>query len=305
MFIKSNYMKPDIQIYDYYSLHGSVNSKSYIENFFIFDDINSFTQDFHFNTIINYPIRLGMVVGIICRKGYMKIRIGLEYFVIAEDMVLIILPEQIFQLAEISPDFQLGCIILEKDFFDIQNDFKMALDLQNFFFRQPCVALLKKEMKEVMTIFNLIKEKIEENTNLFLKEIVQTYIRILFYNVCSTLLKSKEKGIKTRKEEIFEEFVSLLSLHFHKEQKIGWYADKFSLTPKYLSKLIYEVSGKHAGEWIKDYVILEAKALLTSSSLTVQQISEKLGFSNQSHFGSYFKRYTGVSPRKYKYTRKE
>ncbi|MEA4918572.1 HTH-type transcriptional activator RhaS [bioreactor metagenome] len=298
-------MKRDIQFYDYYSLHGSVNSKSYVENFFIFDDINSFTGGFHSNTIINYPIRLGMAVAIICRKGHMKLRIGLEDFVVEKDMALIILPEQIFQLAEISSDFQLSCILFENSFFDIQNDFKIALDLQNYFFRQPCIKLPDKEMKEIMTIFELIKEKIEENRNLFLKEIVQTYIRILFYNVCNILFKSKEKGIKTRKEEIFEEFISLLSQNFRKEQNIGWYAGKFSLTPKYLSKLIYEVSGKHAGEWIRDYVILEARALLKSSSLTVQQISDELGFSNQSHFGSYFKRYTGVSPRKYKYIRKE
>ena len=182
-------------------------------------------------------------------------------------------------------------------------DFKMALDLQNYFFKQPCVELSEKDMKEAMSIFELIKEKIGERTNLFLKEIVQTYIRILFYSVCNILLKSKKRGIKTRKEEIFEEFISLLNQNFRKEQHVGWYADKFSLTPKYLSKLIYEVSGKHAGEWIKDYVILEAKALLKSSSLTVQQISNELGSTNQSHFGSYFKRYTGVSPRKYKYTR--
>lgn len=298
-------MKQDIQFYDYYSLYGLVNSRSYVENFFIFDDINSFTEGFHFNTIINYPIRLGMAVAIICRRGSMKLRIGLKNFMVQQDMVMIILPEQIFQLTEMSHDFELSCILLGKDFFDIQNDFKMALDLQSFFLKQPSVELSERDRKEVMTIFELMKDTIAEKKNFFQKEIVQTYIRILFYKVCSILLALKERGIKTRKEEIFEEFISLLSQNFRKEQNIGWYAGKFSLTPKYLSKLIYEVSGKHAGEWIRDYVILEARALLKSSSLTVQQISDELGFSNQSHFGSYFKRYTGVSPRKYKYIRKE
>ncbi|NLX65821.1 MAG: AraC family transcriptional regulator [Bacteroidales bacterium] len=298
-------MRKDIQFYDYYSLHGLVNSKNYVENFFIFDDIESFSEGFHFNAIMNYPIRLGMVVAIACRKGSMKLQIGLKDFVIEQNMVLIILPEQIFQLMEMSPDFQLSCILLEKNFFDIQNDFKMALDLQNYFFKQPCVELSEKEKNEVMIIFELIKETISEKKNFFLKEIVQTYIRILFYNICNILLTSKERGIRTRKEEVFEEFISLLSQNFRKEKNIGWYADKFSLTSKYLSKLIYEVSSKHAGEWIKDYIILEAKALLKSSSLTVLQISDELGFSNQSHFGSYFKRYTAVSPRQYKYERKK
>ena len=117
MFIKLIYMRKDIQFYDYYSLHGLVNSKNYVENFFIFDDIESFSEGFHFNAIMNYPIRLGMVVAIACRKGSMKLQIGLKDFVIEQNMVLIILPEQIFQLMEMSPDFQLSCILLEKNFF--------------------------------------------------------------------------------------------------------------------------------------------------------------------------------------------
>ena len=296
--------KKKIHYYDCYSLYGVTNSKSGIEDIFIFDDIHTFAENFHFNTIINYPIRLGMVAIIICKKGYVKLRIGLEDVPITPNMVLIILPEQIFQPTEISPDFEAGYILLNKDFFDLQNDFKMALDLQSYFFKQPYVQLPEKEMEELMIVFNIIKRKIEERTSLFLKEILQTYIRALFYIACHIFFTSKEKVIKTRKEEIFETFVSILEQNFRKEQNIGWYAQQICLTPKYLSKLIYEVSGKHASNWIQDYIILEAKALLNSSSLTIQQISNELGFSNQSHFGSYFKRYTGVSPKEYKYAGK-
>jgi AraC-like DNA-binding protein len=96
----------------------------------------------------------------------------------------------------------------------------------------------------------------------------------------------------------------MLGRHYQKEQNVNWYAEKFCLTPKYLSKLIYEASGKYASDWIKDYIIQEAQTLLISSSLTVQQISDKLGFTNQSHFGTYFKRYTGLSPKEYKHTGK-
>lgn len=65
---------------------------------------------------------------------------------------------------------------------------------------------------------------------------------------------------------------------------------------------------KSAAEWIDDYVILEAKALLRSTNLTIQQISYELNFPSQSFFGKYFKRLTGMSPKEYKenrYTEKE
>ena len=294
--------KENIQYYDSYSLSGILNCG--VDNIFIFEDISSFAGDFRLDTILNNPIRLGLVGCIICKKGHAKLRIGLEDFSIAPNIVLIMLPEQIFQLVETSDDFEAGYILFHKDFFDLQNDFKMALDLQSYLFRQPYVQLPDKDMEEVMTVFNIIKRKFEERNNLFLKEILQTYIRALFYIACNYSLKTKKKVVKQRKEEVFEKFIDMLGQHYFKEQNVNWYAEKFCLTPKYLSKLIYEASGKYASDWIKDYIIQEAQTLLISSSLSVQQISNKLGFTNQSHFGTYFKRYTGLSPKEFKHTGK-
>ena len=47
-----------------------------------------------------------------------------------------------------------------------------------------------------------------------------------------------------------------------------------------------------AWEWIDELVILEAKALLNSSSMNIQEIADRLNFANQSFFGKYFKHYT-------------
>ena len=66
------------------------------------------------------------------------------------------------------------------------------------------------------------------------------------------------------------------------------------------STIIKRVSRKTAAEWIDDYVTLEAKALLKSTNLTIQQISDELNFPSQSFFGKYFKRITGLSPKEYR-----
>ena len=85
-------------------------------------------------------------------------------------------------------------------------------------------------------------------------------------------------------------------------RRLNFYADKLCLTPKYMSTIIRQTSGKTAGNWIDDYVLLEAKALLKSTNMTIQQISDELNFPSQSFFGKYFKRLTGVSPKEYKKT---
>ena len=58
----------------------------------------------------------------------------------------------------------------------------------------------------------------------------------------------------------------------------------------------------HRGDWITDFVILEAKAMLKSRKYTVQQIADALNFANQSFFGKYFKDKVGCSPTQYQRT---
>ena len=57
---------------------------------------------------------------------------------------------------------------------------------------------------------------------------------------------------------------------------MSFYADKMFLTPKHLSTVVKEVSGKTAGEWIDSLVILEAKAMLKSSEQSIQEIADEL-----------------------------
>ena len=97
-----------------------------------------------------------------------------------------------------------------------------------------------------------------------------------------------------------QNFLRTVQLHYKKERKVLFYADKLHLSAGYLSTVIKNISGKTAAEWIDDYVMLEAKTLLKSTNLTIQQISDNLNFPSQSFFGKYFKRQAGVSPKEYK-----
>ena len=103
-----------------------------------------------------------------------------------------------------------------------------------------------------------------------------------------------------RKEQIFRDFLTLLEQHFTQERSISFYADRMCLTPKYLSTIVKEVSGKHGMQWIDEYVTLEAKALLRDNSLSVKQVSDQLNFPSQSMFGRFIKKMTGYSPKQYK-----
>lgn len=70
-----------------------------------------------------------------------------------------------------------------------------------------------------------------------------------------------------------------------------------NITPKYLSAIIKETTGRPASAWIDDYTVVEARELLTNSDETIQQISYDLGFSSPSHFAKFFRDRTGQKPK--------
>ncbi|MBQ6305917.1 MAG: AraC family transcriptional regulator, partial [Bacteroidales bacterium] len=43
-----------------------------------------------------------------------------------------------------------------------------------------------------------------------------------------------------------------------------------------------------------------SKALLRSTEMSISQIADEMGFADQSLFGKYFKRVTGMSPKEYR-----
>ena len=69
----------------------------------------------------------------------------------------------------------------------------------------------------------------------------------------------------SRREELLSQFIDLIEANFKTERAVNFYAEKLFVTPKHLSAVLKEISGKTAGEWIDHRVILEAKLLLRTT----------------------------------------
>lgn len=111
----------------------------------------------------------------------------------------------------------------------------------------------------------------------------------------------KEWSTKSsRKDEIVSRFLQCVNENYRDRRDLGFYAESLGLSLKYMSHVVFEQTGRHPSQWIKDYVILDAKAMLRSGRYTVQQVADDLHFPNQSFFGKYFKEAVGVSPKKWK-----
>ena len=101
-----------------------------------------------------------------------------------------------------------------------------------------------------------------------------------------------------KSDSLSDEFFRLLALHYREQHSVKYYAEQMHLTPKYLSTAIKRVSGRPILDWIHDAVLIDAKMLLRTTELTVEQIADTLNFSSASAFVQFFKKHTGKTPRK-------
>lgn len=112
----------------------------------------------------------------------------------------------------------------------------------------------------------------------------------------SAQIQNIEIGNNTSAQNIFCRFTRLLEQTPVKNRPVSWWASRVNVSDKYLSAVCREVEGKSARTLIAESVIQEAIRLLRNPDLSIKEISDRLGFVNQSHFGTFFKRHTGHSP---------
>ncbi|MCD7901620.1 MAG: helix-turn-helix domain-containing protein [Bacteroides sp.] len=274
------------------------NSRKFdcIENdFIIFNDLRSMP-------LYKTPTRMDTSIIAICTNGYNRITVNMQEYYISAGTLLIAFPDQILQCLEISDDFQGIFIAISRKISDeIYPKLKIVLPLFFYTKEYPCVNLSSDEMSSLMEYYDMFWNKVKREDT-YKKDVIQGLLISMYYEIYDIyrhrVPRRSEK--KNRKEILFDQFMRMLSENYKKERSVNYYARELFLTPKHLSSVVKEVSGKTAGEWIDNFVIFEAKSLLKSSQKNIQEISDELNFANQSFFGKYFKHYTGMSPKEYR-----
>src|SRR5262249_36175464 len=97
-------------------------------------------------------------------------------------------------------------------------------------------------------------------------------------------------------KNLFNNFVKLVSQHFYKVRKVSEYAHMLHVSPDHLNRAIKINSDKTAHELIDEMLMMEAKAQLLHSKLSVSEIAYQLEFADPSHFNKFFKKLSGVTP---------
>ncbi len=248
---------------------------------------------------VNTPFKIDMTSAMVSLKGTTRGKINLTPYVTEGQCMVVHLRDQILEYEYISDDFEGLFIIMSSRFLEslnIQERLSAFLTVRD----NPVVPLNDQALDAMKTYFEMMRTTIRMEDNPHRMEIARNLTRAFFYGAGYYFHKTADDRIRTKREVLVDDFMRLVEANYREHRGLEFYAGKLFLTPKYMSSLIKEQTGRSAGEWIDNYVVQEAKALLKSTGMTIQQISNELNFPSQSFFGKHFKRLTGISPKEYR-----
>jgi AraC family transcriptional regulator, transcriptional activator of pobA len=275
-------------------------------NGFLFDEALFITRELEIQKgYFQYPSRLDVYFLILCIKGSFNVSVNLRDFTIEKGMAMVYTPECILQINESNRAVIRTVAITESFLQSIHIDPKMIFSPLVNVQETPCWKLTDNELKIIDNYMHLIRSIYILPEETYKSEMIRGVISsvvFLFVHIWkreSTAVKEIQDP-RDRTARHFSHFMELLQKHHNQEHHVAFYADRMCMTPKYLSSLIKDHSGRSAAEWIDQYLILEAKSLLKYSGKSVKEITDALHFSDSSFFCKYFKKKTGITPTEYK-----
>ena len=240
---------------------------------------------------------------IIVLKGCGSICMEDKEFTIQAGDIFICPPSNILEKSMMSIDLEIRGFIVSKEM--AENGMKEArMSWTNRTIASNYVIHAEQEeIRRLCMYYDLLNDKLNapESTSKHLS--LSGLFTALIYELCDIIEHNNfllESANYTSAENIFQRFIKLLEDPHQPFISVNEYAALLHITPKYFSSVCKKQTGKTANEIIAEEIIKTAKILLHDNRLSIKQVADRLNFANQSHFGTYFRRHTGISPQQFR-----
>lgn len=250
-------------------------------------------------------MRFDAISIIIMFEGEIWININNKDYHFNTPIILDILEMHIFQNVKISNDFKGYHIITSKNFIKEVMQGVKHVPLTNYLSRlnYPVEYITPDEAELLRNEILRVIHNITNTNHCYHREMIKNELRSFIMEISNIVIPKSEianKRVLRDKNEIIMKFVRLLNIHIKEQHNVEFYASELCIDPKYLSRILTSLNGKSASKWISEALTNEAQLHLRDNALSIQQIADILNFSDQSSFGKFFKKQTGISPANYR-----
>lgn len=202
-------------------------------------------------------------------------------------------------------------ILMRKDYFDtslfsrlasndIICDFLVRAVYESKDSNNYCIFHSNKNDKIRRLIENLIIEY--HNRSICYNEIIDCYIILIFSELLEVYKNQSEdayiSSTKSSRNNIAEILKYIESNYL--TVTLTSVADKFHFHPNYLSNIIKKSTGKSFKEIIHTQKLKQSESLLKNTDMNIEEISNKVGYTNQTFFYKKFKTFYGLTPQQYR-----
>lgn len=226
-----------------------------------------------------------------------------DYTIKGEDLI-VLSPSLAATLHHASPDFTFTCICLVPEYFDSLPGSQLLYSQLAEFIQVdhlPIVSLKPEKSRYLRQTFDLFSSDLR-GFKIYTHGIISHLCCLLLLQTADTFCQSNRHMpvYVKRSGEIFRKFRKLLTAHYRQHHDIGFYADELHISTTYLSRIVKQTTGNTVRFLISELLCADARRMLVCTDLDIKEIASQLGFSDQSVFGKFFVKKTGLSPLKFR-----
>ena len=233
------------------------------------------------------------------QRGWLSGSINQRKVVLKAPAMIFISVEHIMQHFDASPDLRVLNLVFSHR---VAEDLRLNMP---FSFLQkimlyPEATLTSDQMSLAEDYLRFIVSLIRHGKTEGLYELIVNLLRSMALMLSDAYREPLEYTAVSRAEEIAGRFIVLAEQYCKEHHSLDWYASEMCLTAKYVASAVKQVTGNTASDILTQNLLKQARSLLSATKMSIQEVASQLGFRNQSHFGTFFRRATGLSPKAYR-----
>ena len=240
--------------------------------------------------------RAGAFFYILVETGTAEFVIDCHSYIIGKGDMLLVAPRMSVELMKKSSDFGTCGLCMEPFFFD-------SLSIGNYVYKRlynnsHTTYVLRLEDSDTVHIRKTLDLMSHYLTSDHPEEMAGSLVNFLLLQITEIFHSQNvhPAGRVRHSDALFRLFRKLLAENYRKVHDLQFYADSLNVSQTYLSRVVRQISGKTVNNYITEALYRDARRLLVFTDLTVKEIAEQLGFSDQSSFGKFFKKKSETSP---------
>lgn len=266
----------------------------------------------------NIALPMGTVMVIMCKQGRLRIEADRQGYEMHEHDIMLCMPDFLAGNYMYTPDFK--CLIFCVQQEAINDVVYSCLRAENNWYdklqyiRHHHIIHMNEHQIAIydayQQLIDLHIRKVSPYQDRISDALAQAIIFEILYMVEESMRKNENCADspaipeiinnKSRVNQLFYRFVQLLEANHTSRRSVRWYANEMAITPKYLTYICKQVTGKTPTDVINSIAIREIKLLLLNTNDTVKEIAYTMNYVGASSFCKFFRLQTGMSPQAFR-----